>query len=1155
MSTTLDTFKISDYIQPDIKQQVTYFHVFDDLKNTPISGNILFVTTDDKVYGLGVNSEGQLGLGHNQPVTSQREIQELWDHRVRHFANGFDFVLAINEDNHVFSWGRNAEGQLGRAVTEVLFMRPQNIAYFNDINISQISCGYYHSLALTTDGQVYGWGGNSMGQVGCGDNRKHVIQPILSKLPGDIKIKFIYACRFYSFALSITGLVYSWGNNGNNHLGYNTGGEHYVVSPRLISTLSNVKNVTGSGFKTFFLTNSGELYVCGKVAQEVIDTPRQLAVNVQQLSRDNHYKDVAAIRKNDSIYQILPDNQISRRDGYQDIEDFYAKLLQITYNNSIYLLPLNTDNSSHRESDTSSDESIEVIQRSYVKSKSNTMSRSSDHWSRSTANSSTSSVSTISGNSLPESNSYAILFRNPVLVGSGGFGKVYKVRHKIDKHRYAVKIVELNDFTESQKQKAFREMKVLVKVRSEYVVQYYNSWLEGSVLYIQMEFCSQNLQNILEVKPQEFNRQLGEAMDCVEYLISCEILIQILESVKYLHELNPQIIHRDLKPENILITENVRNGRFVKLCDFGLATVHDRRVHYRTTRQHTADVGDLRYIAPEVTQGQKYNHKCDVYALALIGGKIFDFDIFNLGLPNSPPYSETLSVLNAPVLKLKGTLNSMVNLQWNQRPECSEVLSEYNEWSIDRNILTNDPRFRRTLQYDQDELIVVTITGTMTTCNTCDTLLQLYSYKIALNISARLIRCVKIYHIFDDSMNEKNILFATNDDLVYGLGGNGGGCLGAGHDRPLDTRALIPELCRKSVKKFVNGWDFAIALTDGHRMYSWGAHSEGQLGRAAVRVTGVCHKPEVIAFFDDLDVRQVSAGSQHSLALTHDGQVYGWGRNREGQVGYGDTGAQPVDTPLLIRFPNNAKIKSIYCYNWRSFGINPAGQVFSWGDNRGHQLGHEVSGDRVVTPQLIATLAAADIQSIASSALATYYLSNTGRLYFSGKCDENYEIIPKQIATGVQRLSAGNNPSNVVTIRMNDTIHEVLANATLRDTNFTTFREYYAKTCQVTYHQAHCATTIGNSHDYLDLNERTTVTLVYPSENDIYKTTGHKLGSQVCCDFWTHDNHHYIQMEYCPQNLQNILELKLQVFGRQLGEPMDCVEYFISCEIFRQILE
>src|SRR6185437_12992961 len=126
---------------------------------------------------------------------------------------------------------------------------------------------------------------------------------------------------------------------------------------------------------------------------------------------------------------------------------------------------------------------------------------------------------------------------------------------------------------------------------------------EDKHLYIQMEFCSQNLRNIVEVKPQVFGRQLGEAMDCVEYYISCEIFRQILQNVQYLHELNPQIIHRDLKPENILIANEVINGRFIKLCDFGLATVHKKRTKSRSTQKHTADVGDTKYMAPEVSQG------------------------------------------------------------------------------------------------------------------------------------------------------------------------------------------------------------------------------------------------------------------------------------------------------------------------------------------------------------------------------------------------------------------------------------------------------------------------------------------------------------------------------------------------------------------------
>ena len=147
-----------------------------------------------------------------------------------------------------------------------------------------------------------------------------------------------------------------------------------------------------------------------------------------------------------------------------------------------------------------------------------------------------------------------------------------------------------------------------------------------------MEFCSQNLRNILEVKPQVFGRQIGEAMDCVEYFISCEILRQNLESVQYLHELNPQIIHRDLKPDNILIDGNGRNGRFIKLCDFGLATDHDKDINYKTYKKHTSGVGTMRYMAPEVLQGYKYDHKSDVYCLAIIGSEVLDFDLFLIDL-------------------------------------------------------------------------------------------------------------------------------------------------------------------------------------------------------------------------------------------------------------------------------------------------------------------------------------------------------------------------------------------------------------------------------------------------------------------------------------------------------------------------------------------
>ena len=121
---------------------------------------------------------------------------------------------------------------------------------------------------------------------------------------------------------------------------------------------------------------------------------------------------------------------------------------------------------------------------------------------------------------------------------------------------------------------------------SKYCVKYYGSWVEGDSYYIQMELCSESLKNILQHKSEEFGRQSVEPMNSYEYFISCEIFREILESVQYLHELNPQIIHRDLKPDNILIDRNGQNGRYVKLCDFGLATVHDNSIHLMTINTH-----------------------------------------------------------------------------------------------------------------------------------------------------------------------------------------------------------------------------------------------------------------------------------------------------------------------------------------------------------------------------------------------------------------------------------------------------------------------------------------------------------------------------------------------------------------------------------------
>ncbi|CAG2115826.1 unnamed protein product [Medioppia subpectinata] len=266
-------------------------------------------------------------------------------------------------------------------------------------------------------------------------------------------------------------------------------------------------------------------------------------------------------------------------------------------------------------------------------------------------------------------------------IGSGGFGTVFKVKHRLDDKIYAVKRVQFGEFSEEKKQKVINEVKILSKLDSNFVVKYYNSWFESNHMFIHMEYCNQTLATVIKDKAIVFGRQSSEAMNLYEYYISCEILRELLQCIQYIHALNPPLIHRDLKPANVLIVTNANNCRFLKLCDFGVAVEHNM-----VSMSHTSSVGTSQYMAPEVYES-RYDTKVDIYSLAVISQHLFD--LFNI---DNPLETYLLTTFYDNFNKLYQTIGSMSQGIADNRPTSGQVLQDCNQWSVGKHLLMENDK-------------------------------------------------------------------------------------------------------------------------------------------------------------------------------------------------------------------------------------------------------------------------------------------------------------------------------------------------------------------------------------------------------------------------------------------------------------------------------
>lgn len=97
-------------------------------------------------------------------------------------------------------------------------------------------------------------------------------------------------------------------------------------------------------------------------------------------------------------------------------------------------------------------------------------------------------------------------------------------------------------------------------------------------------------------------------------IVRTDILCQLAEAIRYLHA--NRILHRDLKPDNIGISEE----GILKVFDLDVCRIlpQETQQYPDRTFRFTKHVGSPRYMAPEVSRGEEYNAKADVYSFGLL---------------------------------------------------------------------------------------------------------------------------------------------------------------------------------------------------------------------------------------------------------------------------------------------------------------------------------------------------------------------------------------------------------------------------------------------------------------------------------------------------------------------------------------------------------
>uniref|UniRef100_A0A7N9DCX3 X-linked retinitis pigmentosa GTPase regulator n=1 Tax=Macaca fascicularis TaxID=9541 RepID=A0A7N9DCX3_MACFA len=271
------------------------------------------------------------------------------------------------------------------------------------------------------------------------------------------------------------------------------------------------------------------------------------------------------------------------------------------------------------------------------------------------------------------------------------------------------------------------------------------------------------------------------------------------------------------------------------------------------------------------------------------------------------------------------------------------------------------------------------------------------------------------------SCGDEHTAVVTRNNKLYVFGSNNWGQLGLGSKSTISKPTCVKSLKPEKVKLAACGRNHTLVSTEGGNVYATGGNDEGQLGLGDTEERNTFR---VISFFtSEHKIKQLSAGSNTSAALTEDGRLFMWGDNSEGQIGLKNVTNVCVPHQVTIGKP----VSWISCGYYHSAFVTTDGELYVFGEPENGKLGlpnQLLSNHR--TPQLVSEIPEKVIQVacggehtvvLTENAVYTFGLGQFGQLGLGTFLFETSE--PKVIENirdhTISYISCGENHTALIT--------------------------------------------------------------------------------------------------------------------------------------------